>query len=198
MNDELELTTVSEPDDDDTLRGLVLTRLEHVPLCLTVNLFSRKIPGLNVYAQMQNEKEQEMMSPANPTETTPGSQQDLVPSLESLDTDYDPQPFGKHGTSDPSGPLSLQTSVHLSLGHCGRHETHPVLSVVSQKGNAPSRDAWTLTFNEYDEQFVLRRTVTDALTTKQITGSAYWGGAHLRHDPSTWRFDDKRGVESLT
>uniref|UniRef100_A0A8C6TUA3 Sortilin related VPS10 domain containing receptor 1 n=1 Tax=Neogobius melanostomus TaxID=47308 RepID=A0A8C6TUA3_9GOBI len=30
--------------------------------------FKRKIPGLNVYAQMQNEKEQEMMSPANPTE----------------------------------------------------------------------------------------------------------------------------------
>ncbi|XP_078478391.1 LOW QUALITY PROTEIN: VPS10 domain-containing receptor SorCS3-like, partial [Lampetra planeri] len=55
--------------------------------------FKRKIPGLNVYAQMQNEKEQEM-SPANPTETTPSSQQDLVRSLESLDTDYNPQPFG--------------------------------------------------------------------------------------------------------
>uniref|UniRef100_A0A672HBA8 VPS10 domain-containing receptor SorCS2 n=1 Tax=Salarias fasciatus TaxID=181472 RepID=A0A672HBA8_SALFA len=39
--------------------------------------FKRKIPGLNVYAQMQNEKEQEMMSPADPTESTPSSQRDL-------------------------------------------------------------------------------------------------------------------------
>uniref|UniRef100_A0A8D3D9D3 PKD domain-containing protein n=1 Tax=Scophthalmus maximus TaxID=52904 RepID=A0A8D3D9D3_SCOMX len=60
-------------------------------LCLTVNLFSRKIPGINVYAQMQNEKEQEMMSPANPTEATPGSQRDLVHSLETLDTDVTPK-----------------------------------------------------------------------------------------------------------
>ncbi|KAF3687128.1 VPS10 domain-containing receptor SorCS1 [Channa argus] len=54
--------------------------------------FKRKIPGLNVYAQMQNEKEQEMMSPANPTEATPSSQQDLVHSLEILDTEFNSRP----------------------------------------------------------------------------------------------------------
>uniref|UniRef100_A0A672Z6Q5 VPS10 domain-containing receptor SorCS2 n=1 Tax=Sphaeramia orbicularis TaxID=375764 RepID=A0A672Z6Q5_9TELE len=50
--------------------------------------FKRKIPGLNVYAQMQNEKEQEMMSPADPTVATPpSSQRDLVHSLEILDAE---------------------------------------------------------------------------------------------------------------
>uniref|UniRef100_A0AAQ5YZ64 VPS10 domain-containing receptor SorCS2 n=1 Tax=Amphiprion ocellaris TaxID=80972 RepID=A0AAQ5YZ64_AMPOC len=58
--------------------------------------FKRKIPGLNVYAQMQNEKEQEMMSPANPPEATPSSQQDLVHSLEILDTELNSRPIGKY------------------------------------------------------------------------------------------------------
>lgn len=66
------------------------------PLRLTVNLSSRKIPGLNVYAQMQNEKEQEMMSPANPTEATPSSQRDLVHSLEILDTEFNSRPIGEY------------------------------------------------------------------------------------------------------
>ncbi|XP_054634331.1 VPS10 domain-containing receptor SorCS1-like isoform X2 [Dunckerocampus dactyliophorus] len=56
--------------------------------------FKRKIPGLNVYAQMQNEKEQEMMSPANPIEATASSRQDLVHSLETLDTAFNSQPIG--------------------------------------------------------------------------------------------------------
>nr|XP_020449802.1 VPS10 domain-containing receptor SorCS1-like isoform X2 [Monopterus albus] len=54
--------------------------------------FKRKIPGLNVYAQMQNEKEQEMMSPANPTEAMPTPQRDLVHSLEILDTEFNSRP----------------------------------------------------------------------------------------------------------
>ncbi|KAK7929837.1 hypothetical protein WMY93_006232 [Mugilogobius chulae] len=56
--------------------------------------FKRKIPGLNVYAQMQNEKEQEMMSPANPNEATPTSQRDRGPSLEILDTEFNSRPIG--------------------------------------------------------------------------------------------------------
>ncbi|XP_069573879.1 VPS10 domain-containing receptor SorCS1-like isoform X2 [Brachyistius frenatus] len=56
--------------------------------------FKRKIPGLNVYAQMQNEKEQEMMSPADPTEAPPSSQRDLVHSLEILDTEFNSRPIG--------------------------------------------------------------------------------------------------------
>ncbi|KFO32356.1 VPS10 domain-containing receptor SorCS1 [Fukomys damarensis] len=34
--------------------------------------FKRKIPGINVYAQMQNEKEQEALSPGSHTESRPG------------------------------------------------------------------------------------------------------------------------------
>lgn len=78
------------------LADFILVRLLSLSLCLTVNLLSRKIPGLNVYAQMQNEKEQEMMSPANPTEATPSSQRDLVHSLEILDTEFNSRPIGKY------------------------------------------------------------------------------------------------------
>ncbi|XP_056891309.1 VPS10 domain-containing receptor SorCS1 isoform X1 [Takifugu flavidus] len=55
--------------------------------------FKRKIPGLNVYAQMQNEKEQEMTNPGNPTEARPNSQRD-VQSLEILDTEFNSRPVG--------------------------------------------------------------------------------------------------------
>ncbi|XP_053713691.1 VPS10 domain-containing receptor SorCS1 isoform X1 [Synchiropus splendidus] len=56
--------------------------------------FKRKIPGLNVYAQMQNEKEQEMKSPADPLEAQPGPARDLVHSLETLDTEFNSRPIG--------------------------------------------------------------------------------------------------------
>ncbi|KAM8841838.1 VPS10 domain-containing receptor SorCS1-like isoform 2-T2 [Synchiropus picturatus] len=56
--------------------------------------FKRKIPGLNVYAQMQNEKEQEMKSPADPLEARPGPARDLVHSLETLDTEFNSRPIG--------------------------------------------------------------------------------------------------------
>lgn len=122
-----------------TLALFVSVRLFSLSLCLTVNLSSRKIPGLNVYAQMQNEKEQEMMSPANPTEATPSSQRDLVHSLEILDTEFNSRPIGKY-------PLwfdfCLCVAIHLffrpllAIIHsivimcllC--HEAHPVLFVV--------------------------------------------------------------------
>uniref|UniRef100_H2LAD1 VPS10 domain-containing receptor SorCS2 n=1 Tax=Oryzias latipes TaxID=8090 RepID=H2LAD1_ORYLA len=61
--------------------------------------FKRKIPGLNVYAQMQNEKEQEMKSPVNPSEATPSSQQDLVHSLEILDSEFSSRPIESPNTS---------------------------------------------------------------------------------------------------
>ncbi|XP_056442760.1 VPS10 domain-containing receptor SorCS1 isoform X2 [Gadus chalcogrammus] len=57
--------------------------------------FKRKIPGLNVYAQMQNEKEQEMIqSPESPTDSTPDSQRGLVASSEILDTEFNSRPNG--------------------------------------------------------------------------------------------------------
>ncbi|XP_062304046.1 VPS10 domain-containing receptor SorCS1-like [Osmerus eperlanus] len=56
--------------------------------------FKRKIPGLNVYAQMQNEKEQEMISPASPTEVAPNSQRDVATSSVFLDTELSTRPIG--------------------------------------------------------------------------------------------------------
>uniref|UniRef100_H3AHG6 Sortilin related VPS10 domain containing receptor 1 n=1 Tax=Latimeria chalumnae TaxID=7897 RepID=H3AHG6_LATCH len=46
--------------------------------------FKRKIPGINVYAQMQNEKEQEMISPTSQSESTPNITQIELTSPEQL------------------------------------------------------------------------------------------------------------------
>lgn len=95
-----------------------------VVLRLTVNLSSRKIPGLNVYAQMQNEKEQEMRSPANPTEATAGSQRDLVHSVEILDTEFNSRPIGEDALSSESWSVA-----HIAIcyhSHRMFHDTHPV------------------------------------------------------------------------
>lgn len=66
---------------------------------LIVNISSRKIPGLNVYAQMQNEKEQEMIpSPVSPTESTlvsPNTPRELVTSPELMDTELNTRPIGE-------------------------------------------------------------------------------------------------------
>lgn len=112
----------------------VLVRLLSLCLRLTVNLSSRKIPGLNVYAQMQNEKEQEMMSPANPTEATPSSQQDLVHSLETLDTEFNSRPIGEYPLRFDSYlwlVFSFYFSIPYAIPLCVLfHETHSMLSVV--------------------------------------------------------------------
>ncbi|XP_068178070.1 VPS10 domain-containing receptor SorCS1-like isoform X2 [Antennarius striatus] len=60
--------------------------------------FKRKIPGLNVYARTQNEKKQEMMSPANSSEATPCSQRDLTHFVEILDTELKSLPNGPQDT----------------------------------------------------------------------------------------------------
>ncbi|MEQ2178571.1 hypothetical protein GOODEAATRI_015455, partial [Goodea atripinnis] len=91
-----------------------------LPVSLTVNLSSRKIPGLNVYAQMQNDKEPEMMSPANPSEAMPSSQQDLVPSLEILDTECNSRPIGKMPLVFSVPPISFYTL------HCLFHTILPL------------------------------------------------------------------------
>uniref|UniRef100_W5L006 Sortilin related VPS10 domain containing receptor 1 n=1 Tax=Astyanax mexicanus TaxID=7994 RepID=W5L006_ASTMX len=60
--------------------------------------FKRKIPGLHLYAAMQDEKEQEMIrSPVSPTESTPScsSQRELLTSPEPLDTEVNTQPIGE-------------------------------------------------------------------------------------------------------
>uniref|UniRef100_A0A8C1UAF1 VPS10 domain-containing receptor SorCS2 n=1 Tax=Cyprinus carpio TaxID=7962 RepID=A0A8C1UAF1_CYPCA len=54
--------------------------------------FKRKIPGLHIYAAMQDEKEQEMIqSPVSLTDSTPSfsSQRELLTTLEPLDTEQE-------------------------------------------------------------------------------------------------------------
>ncbi|XP_010287343.1 PREDICTED: VPS10 domain-containing receptor SorCS3-like, partial [Phaethon lepturus] len=46
--------------------------------------FKRKIPGLNIYAQMQNEKDQEMVSPVSQRESIPNVPQSELMSPEQL------------------------------------------------------------------------------------------------------------------
>ncbi len=53
----------------------------------------RKLPGRNVYAQMHNEKEQEMTSPVNHSEDT----QNIIQSEEFIDDDLDSQTLGNAG-----------------------------------------------------------------------------------------------------
>lgn len=53
----------------------------------------RKLPGRNVYAQMRNEKEQEMTSPVNHSEDT----QNIIQGEEFIDDDLDSQTLGNTG-----------------------------------------------------------------------------------------------------
>uniref|UniRef100_A0A8C2BKM5 Sortilin-related VPS10 domain containing receptor 2 n=1 Tax=Cyprinus carpio TaxID=7962 RepID=A0A8C2BKM5_CYPCA len=55
--------------------------------------FKRKLPGRNVYAQMHNEKEQEMTSPVNHSEDT----QNIIQGEEFIDDDLDSQTLGNPG-----------------------------------------------------------------------------------------------------
>ncbi|NWH72408.1 SORC3 protein, partial [Piaya cayana] len=57
--------------------------------------FKRKIPGLNIYAQMQNEKDQEMVSPVSQRENIPNVPQSELMSPEQLvDEKLEVQPIG--------------------------------------------------------------------------------------------------------
>uniref|UniRef100_A0A8C1U987 VPS10 domain-containing receptor SorCS2 n=1 Tax=Cyprinus carpio TaxID=7962 RepID=A0A8C1U987_CYPCA len=77
----------------------------------------RKLPGRNVYAQMHNEKEQEMTSPVNHSEDT----QNIIQAEEFIDDDLDSQTLGNAGSRSkfsyprpgignfgPGGPLSCR------------------------------------------------------------------------------------------
>uniref|UniRef100_A0A8D0GK12 Sortilin related VPS10 domain containing receptor 1 n=1 Tax=Sphenodon punctatus TaxID=8508 RepID=A0A8D0GK12_SPHPU len=58
--------------------------------------FKRKIPGINIYAQMQNEKDQEMVSPVSQSESMSNVPQTELRSPEQLiDEKLDTQPIGK-------------------------------------------------------------------------------------------------------
>ncbi|XP_061443432.1 VPS10 domain-containing receptor SorCS2 isoform X2 [Rhineura floridana] len=59
--------------------------------------FKRKLPGRNVYAQMQNEKEQEMTNPVNHREDT----QNIIQGEEFIDDDLDCQTLGNARVTPP-------------------------------------------------------------------------------------------------
>lgn len=73
-------------------------------------LFFRKLPGSrSVYAQMHDEKEQEMTSPVNHSEDT----QHIIQGEELIDDDLDSQTIGNRGASPASSAL-----IRTSSNHC--------------------------------------------------------------------------------
>ncbi|XP_036407061.1 VPS10 domain-containing receptor SorCS2 isoform X1 [Megalops cyprinoides] len=67
--------------------------------------FKRKLPGRNVYAQMHNEKEQEMTSPVNHSEDT----QNIIQGEEFIDDDLDSQTLGNAGGNHSGVVLSINS-----------------------------------------------------------------------------------------
>ncbi|MEE6516416.1 hypothetical protein FKM82_025844 [Ascaphus truei] len=65
----------------------------------------RKMPGRNVYAQMHNEKEQEMTSPVNHSEDT----QNIIQGEEFIDDDLDTQTLGNARGNHPGVVLSINS-----------------------------------------------------------------------------------------
>nr|XP_028594155.1 VPS10 domain-containing receptor SorCS2 isoform X1 [Podarcis muralis] len=72
--------------------------------------FKRKLPGRNVYAQMQNEKEQEMTNPVNRREDT----QNIIQGEEFIDDDLDCQTLGNARVT-PSGRGGNLNSYRVPL-----------------------------------------------------------------------------------
>ncbi|XP_053560140.1 VPS10 domain-containing receptor SorCS2 [Bombina bombina] len=67
--------------------------------------FKRKMPGRNVYAQMHNEKEQEMTSPVNHSEDT----QNIIQGEEFIDDDLDTQTLGNARGNHSGVVLSIHS-----------------------------------------------------------------------------------------
>ncbi|XP_071605452.1 VPS10 domain-containing receptor SorCS1 isoform X2 [Heliangelus exortis] len=76
--------------------------------------FKRKIPGLNIYAQMQNEKDQEMVSPVSQRESIPNVPQSELMSPEQLvDEKLEVQPIGSISTAaEPQSTKEIPTYVN--------------------------------------------------------------------------------------
>lgn len=72
--------------------------------------FKRKLPGnRNVYAQMHNEKEQEMTSPVNHSEDT----QHIIQGEEFIDDDLD-----SHTLGNPGGSPAFRSLIRTTTNHC--------------------------------------------------------------------------------
>ncbi|TTA98333.1 VPS10 domain-containing receptor SorCS2 [Bagarius yarrelli] len=93
------LVTLTDPDADSrigaanprfwAIAGVVLVTFVTTGLFLLYK-FKRKLPGRNFYAQMHNEKEQEMISPVNHSDDT----QHIIQGEEFIDDDLDSQTLG--------------------------------------------------------------------------------------------------------
>ncbi|KAG2465458.1 SORC2 protein, partial [Polypterus senegalus] len=83
--------------------------------------FKRKMPGRNVYAQMHNEKEQEMTSPVNHSEDT----QNIIQGEEFIDDDLDSQTLDFSDSDFDASDLELEieneSEVPASDGHGAEH-----------------------------------------------------------------------------
>lgn len=111
------LVTLTDPDADSrigaaspgfwALAGILLVTFVTTGLFLLYK-FKRKLPGRNVYAQMHNEKEQEMTSPVNHSDDT----QHIIQGEEFIDDDLDSQTLG-NGRGNHSGVVLSITSREL-------------------------------------------------------------------------------------
>uniref|UniRef100_A0A6Q2YGF3 VPS10 domain-containing receptor SorCS2 n=1 Tax=Esox lucius TaxID=8010 RepID=A0A6Q2YGF3_ESOLU len=97
------LVTLADPNNYKSHSPWLRTEDAYPPL------FFRKLPGRNVYAQMHNEKEQEMTSPVNHSEDT----QHIIQGEEFIDDDLDSQTLG-NGTL-PSSSVFLSLSLSPSV-----------------------------------------------------------------------------------
>ncbi|XP_060771830.1 VPS10 domain-containing receptor SorCS2 isoform X2 [Neoarius graeffei] len=111
------LVTLADPGTDSrigaaspgfwALAGVLLVTFITTGLFLLYK-FKRKLPGRNVYAQMHNEKEQEMTSPVNHSDDT----QHIIQGEEFIDDDLDSQTLG-NGRGNHSGVVLSITSREL-------------------------------------------------------------------------------------
>ncbi|XP_015669859.1 VPS10 domain-containing receptor SorCS1 isoform X1 [Protobothrops mucrosquamatus] len=77
--------------------------------------FKRKIPGINVYAQMQNEKDQEMVSPGSQNESIPNvPQRELMNPQHLVDEKLDTSPTGSISTvAETQSTKEIPTCINV-------------------------------------------------------------------------------------
>ncbi|XP_058045097.1 VPS10 domain-containing receptor SorCS1 [Ahaetulla prasina] len=77
--------------------------------------FKRKIPGINVYAQMQNEKDQEMVSPGSQSESIPNvPQRELMNPQQLVDEKLDTSPTGSISTvAETQSTKEIPTCINV-------------------------------------------------------------------------------------
>ncbi|XP_060097684.1 VPS10 domain-containing receptor SorCS1 isoform X2 [Heteronotia binoei] len=76
--------------------------------------FKRKIPGINVYAQMQNEKDQEMVSPGSQSESMPNVPQREMTPEQLVEEKVDSQPIGSISTvAETQSTKEIPTCINV-------------------------------------------------------------------------------------